>query len=87
MNVSHEPTSKHERGRYRFDTTGVEIEGADDTGVDAQFPWEWRPSKAHTAVLHVDSFDIDECVSLSPSVRQSVSQQVSKRRQTHAMPD
>jgi hypothetical protein len=47
---------------YRFDTTGVEIEGGSDTGVDAQFPWEWRPSKSHTSFIHIDTFDIDECV-------------------------
>ena len=48
-----------EGGPFEFVTDGVEIEGAADTGVDVQFPWETRPSKTHASVINVPTFDID----------------------------
>jgi formylglycine-generating enzyme required for sulfatase activity len=36
-------------GTFSFATTGVEIEGLDQQGVDVRFPWESSPSKTHTA--------------------------------------
>ena len=36
-------------GTFSFVTTGVEIEGLDQQGVDVQFPWESAPRKTHAA--------------------------------------
>jgi formylglycine-generating enzyme required for sulfatase activity len=45
---------------FLFEVSGIEIEGSNDRGVDAQYPWEDSPRRFHQHVVHVDSFYIDE---------------------------
>lgn len=47
-------------GVFRFENTGVEIEGDDAHGVDVQYPWEGHPQKEHNAVLTMPDFYLDE---------------------------
>jgi iron(II)-dependent oxidoreductase len=47
-------------GDYFFVVRGIEIEGSDDAGVDAQYPWEDSPRRFHEHFMHVDAFDIDK---------------------------
>ena len=44
---------------YLFRVHGIEIEGQNDNGVDAQYPWEDSPRRYHSHVIHIDSFYID----------------------------
>jgi len=47
-------------GEFRFRVEGIEIEGMDDIGVDAQYPWEESPRRFHDHPMHVKSFWIDK---------------------------
>jgi formylglycine-generating enzyme required for sulfatase activity len=47
-------------GELRFRVEGIEIEGMDDIGVDAQYPWEESPRRFHDHPMHVKSFWIDK---------------------------
>ena len=46
-------------GGYGFNTTGMEIEGNDDRGVDVQFPWEDHPQREHTVQMTMPAMDVD----------------------------
>jgi formylglycine-generating enzyme required for sulfatase activity len=46
-------------GKFRFEVTGVEIEGGNDTGVDVQYPWEEDARRTHDTVLDLKPFYID----------------------------
>src|SRR5581483_9400415 len=45
---------------FVFRVNGIEIEGADDIGVDVQYPWEDSPRRYHAHVMHIDPFWIDQ---------------------------
>ena len=45
---------------YDFRVSGVEIEGANDEGVDVQYPWENSPRRHHLHTIEVRSFYIDK---------------------------
>jgi iron(II)-dependent oxidoreductase len=45
---------------FEFKVNGVEIEGAELTGIDVQYPWESTPRLFHDHVIHVESFWIDK---------------------------
>jgi formylglycine-generating enzyme required for sulfatase activity len=47
-------------GDFRFQVQGLEIEGADDVGIDVQYPWEDTPRRYHDHLMHVKSFWIDK---------------------------
>jgi len=47
-------------GEFDFGVSGVEIEGANDEGVDVQYPWEPSPRRHHLHTLAVKSFYIDK---------------------------
>ena len=47
-------------GKYRFQVSGVEIEGGDGPGVDVQYPWEDLPRRRHDKELDVQAFYIDK---------------------------
>jgi iron(II)-dependent oxidoreductase len=44
---------------FRFQVSGVEIEGGDDVGVDVQYPWEDSPRRHHLQVMRIKPFYID----------------------------
>lgn len=44
---------------YDFQVRGIEIEGANDPGVDVQYPWEDSPRRSHRHRLHIAAFYID----------------------------
>jgi formylglycine-generating enzyme required for sulfatase activity len=44
---------------FEFEVSGVEIEGGDDIGVDAQYPWENSPRRHHRHKLRIRPFYID----------------------------
>lgn len=46
-------------GEYNFQVHGIEIEGANDPGVDVQYPWENSARRYHTHSMHVPAFYID----------------------------
>lgn len=45
--------------KYRFNVSGVEIEGGEDPGVDVQYPWEDQPQRHHDKELAIGAFYID----------------------------
>ena len=45
---------------FRFRVKGIEIEGANDVGVDFQYPWENSPRRFHDHTLQIKSFWIDK---------------------------
>jgi formylglycine-generating enzyme required for sulfatase activity len=47
-------------GNYEFRVQGIEIEGFDDVGVDAQYPWEDSPRRFHDHPMHIPAFWIDK---------------------------
>jgi iron(II)-dependent oxidoreductase len=47
-------------GDFLFRVQGIEIEGADDIGVDVQYPWEDSPRRFHEHSIAVKSFWIDK---------------------------
>jgi len=46
-------------GRFLFKVHGVEIEGADQDGVDVAYPWEPTPRRFHEQPLDIKRFFID----------------------------
>jgi iron(II)-dependent oxidoreductase len=46
---------------FLFKVMGIEIEGANDAGVDVQYPWDDSPRRFHEHSIHVKSFYIDKC--------------------------
>jgi formylglycine-generating enzyme required for sulfatase activity len=44
---------------YEFVVDGIEIENANNPGVDVQFPWESSPRRNHRHLLHIPRFFID----------------------------
>jgi hypothetical protein len=47
------------RGVYRFVTSGVEVEGDDEHGVDVQYPFEMTPRRSHDQLMTVPSLWMD----------------------------
>ncbi len=47
-------------GKYRFQVSGVEIEGGDGPGVDFQYPWEDLPRRRHDKEMEIQAFYIDK---------------------------
>jgi len=47
-------------GEFLFKVRGVEIEGANDIGVDVQYPWEASPRRFHEHSMQIKSFWIDQ---------------------------
>jgi iron(II)-dependent oxidoreductase len=45
--------------KFEFRTSGIEIEGSNDIGVDVQYSWEDSPRRHHLKTLDVKSFYID----------------------------
>ncbi|MGD0417601.1 MAG: SUMF1/EgtB/PvdO family nonheme iron enzyme [Terriglobales bacterium] len=45
---------------FAFKVEGIEIEGANDIGVDLQYPWEDAPRRFHEQHMQVKSFLIDK---------------------------
>jgi len=45
---------------YLFKVAGIEIEGSNDIGVDAQYPWEPDPRRFHEHTLAVPAFYMDK---------------------------
>jgi gamma-glutamyl hercynylcysteine S-oxide synthase len=45
---------------FLFKVQGIEVEGADDIGVDVQYPWENSPRRFHSRVMQIKSFWIDK---------------------------
>ena len=48
------------RPSLRFEVHGIEIEGADDIGVDVQYPWEDSPRRHHSRAIDIAAFYIDQ---------------------------
>src|SRR5260221_10615998 len=46
-------------GDFRFRVNGIEIEGADNVGIDVQYPWENSPRLFHERSLSIKPFWID----------------------------
>ena len=44
---------------YDFIVNGIEIENANNPGVDVQFPWEASPRRNHRHLIHIPHFFID----------------------------
>jgi formylglycine-generating enzyme required for sulfatase activity len=47
-------------GKFDFRVSGIEIEGENDIGVDAQYPWEDSPRRRHAKALEIKPFYIDK---------------------------
>ncbi len=45
---------------YSFRSSGIEIEGGNDGGVDVQYPWEDTPVRNHLNTISVATFFIDQ---------------------------
>ena len=45
---------------FLFKVMGIEIEGANDSGVDVQYPWDNSPRRFHEHSIHVKSFYVDK---------------------------
>jgi formylglycine-generating enzyme required for sulfatase activity len=50
-----------ENGDYQFRVQGMEIEGANDVGVDVQYPWEDSPRRFHEHPMQIKPIFIDRC--------------------------
>jgi formylglycine-generating enzyme required for sulfatase activity len=46
-------------GEFRFQVSGVMIEGENNSGVDVQYPWEDSPRRHHVRDMRVSPFFID----------------------------
>lgn len=46
-------------GDFHFVAQGVELEGAHDTGVDVQYPWETYPHREHDHDMYVGAMIVD----------------------------
>ncbi len=46
-------------GEFDFTVRGIEIESANDPGVDVQFPWESTPRRTHRHLISIAGFYID----------------------------
>lgn len=46
-------------GRFRFQVSGIMIEGGDEIGVDVQYPWEDSPRRHHLRDMEIKPFFID----------------------------
>ncbi len=46
-------------GAFRFEVSGVEVEGKNEIGVDVQYPWENSPRRYHDHTMNVPSYYID----------------------------
>jgi iron(II)-dependent oxidoreductase len=44
---------------FKFQVSGIEIEGGNDIGVDVQYAWEDSPRRQHVHVMHIEPFCID----------------------------
>jgi len=47
-------------GAFDFRVSGVEIEGANDEGVNVQYPWEISPRRHHLHTMAIKSSYIDK---------------------------
>lgn len=47
-------------GAFDFRVSGVEIEGANDEGVDVQYAWDSSPRRHHLHTVAIKSFDMDK---------------------------
>jgi formylglycine-generating enzyme required for sulfatase activity len=47
-------------GTYRFQVSGIEIEGFNDIGVDVQYPWEDAARRFHEHVMDIKPFYMDK---------------------------
>ena len=47
-------------GKFLFNSTGLEIEGLEDSGVDVQFPWETQPQRSHQNLLFLQAIYMDK---------------------------
>ncbi len=47
-------------GQFKFQVSGIEIEGGDDVGVDVQYPWEDAPRRRHLRTMDIKAFYIDK---------------------------
>jgi iron(II)-dependent oxidoreductase len=47
-------------GDFVFKVEGIEIEGANDSGVDAQYPWEDSPRRFHQKTIPIHTFYMDK---------------------------
>jgi formylglycine-generating enzyme required for sulfatase activity len=45
---------------FLFKVEGIEIEGANDAGVDVQYPWEDLPRRFHENRVHIHAFYLDK---------------------------
>ena len=46
-------------GDFDFRVSGIEVEGANDPGVDVQYPWEDMPRRYHQHRIHMRPFYLD----------------------------
>ena len=46
-------------GDFHFVAQGVELEGAHDTGVDVQYPWETYPHREHEHDMYIGAMIVD----------------------------
>jgi formylglycine-generating enzyme required for sulfatase activity len=46
-------------GNFEFQVQGIEIEGANEIGVDVQYPWENSPRRHHRTTLKMKRYYID----------------------------
>lgn len=49
-----------EGGTFDFKVEGIEIEGSDDIGVDAQYPWEDSARRFHQHLMQIKPYYIDK---------------------------
>lgn len=57
--VAPEGMARIPAGEFLFRVNGIEIEGANDEGVDFQLPWESSPRRYHSQRLRIAEFYID----------------------------
>eukprot|EP00823_Brevimastigomonas_motovehiculus_P006925 TRINITY_DN5950_c0_g1_i1.p1 TRINITY_DN5950_c0_g1~~TRINITY_DN5950_c0_g1_i1.p1 ORF type:complete len:734 (-),score=191.58 TRINITY_DN5950_c0_g1_i1:256-2427(-) len=46
--------------KYKFEVKGLEIEGPEGWPVDCQYPWEKTPQRAHSQMLNISTFFMDQ---------------------------